>query len=213
MALIGVRRALLVRKKLPVSGGGSTTPTTWNPSDKSAGITLSGGNLIATNTSGGLDGVRSVDSSSGKFYFEITWTVYPSADGTGVMQVGVANASAVLTTTLLGQTTAAGMRDDSLLLYNFGPNAMSPANSGLNDVIGVAVDVPNKKMWVRVNGGAWDANSDDPVTNTGGLDFTGITGSIFAITNSNSFSFASTVNFGATAFANAAPSGFGILGH
>jgi hypothetical protein len=200
---------------MDVKAPSGLTPTTWNPSDKSAGITLSGGNLVATNSNGtGIDGVRSVDSTTGKVYFEIVWTVYLVTAGGGAMQIGIGNSSAVLTTTLLGQTTAAGYRDDSLALYNFGPNAVGSMNTGLNDNIGVAVDVPNKKMWFRKNGGTWDVTGgDDPATNVGGLNFTGITGAIFAITNSNAFSYASTAKFDSASWTYIAPAGFGVLGH
>src|SRR5882672_571493 len=43
------------------SGGGTTT---LNPSDKNANITLSGGNLIATNSGAGNGSVRSISSYS-----------------------------------------------------------------------------------------------------------------------------------------------------
>jgi arabinogalactan endo-1,4-beta-galactosidase len=49
--------------------------TTLNPSDKNAGITLSGGNLTATNNNGAQpQGVRAAHSyGTGKFYWEGTF--------------------------------------------------------------------------------------------------------------------------------------------
>src|SRR5215813_13939651 len=49
--------------------------TTWNPSDKSAGVSLSNGNLTAVIASGtGDQGARSTTSkTSGKFVFEVTF--------------------------------------------------------------------------------------------------------------------------------------------
>ena len=45
-------------------------PTTWNPADKDASVTLSDADLTAASTAGG---VRSVfGATSGKFYWEIT---------------------------------------------------------------------------------------------------------------------------------------------
>src|SRR5262245_9189902 len=46
--------------------------TTWNPSDKTANITLSNGNLTAQNTDGTNSAARGTTSkSSGKHYFEV----------------------------------------------------------------------------------------------------------------------------------------------
>jgi hypothetical protein len=52
----------------PPAGGGATT--TWNPSDKSAGISLDGTKLIATQTIGSTNqGVRAASGhSTGKFF-------------------------------------------------------------------------------------------------------------------------------------------------
>ena len=50
--------------------------TTWNPADKSATMTLSGGNLIATGSSW-IAWVRAVDKkTTGKFYWEYKATVW-----------------------------------------------------------------------------------------------------------------------------------------
>jgi hypothetical protein len=48
------------------------TLTTWNPSDKGSGITLSNGNKTATGSSGNFK-VRGTTShvSTGKYYFEL----------------------------------------------------------------------------------------------------------------------------------------------
>ena len=53
--------------------GSYTNSTTWNASDKTANVTLSGGNLTATTTAVGTSGVRSTyGHSSGVWYFEVT---------------------------------------------------------------------------------------------------------------------------------------------
>lgn len=61
-------------------------PTTWNPSDKDATVTLSGGNLTAVSTYGSVRSVASV--SSGKYYLELTFP-----DGIDQQIIGVATAS------------------------------------------------------------------------------------------------------------------------
>jgi len=55
------------------SSGSSYAYATLNPSDKSAAITLSWGNLTATNSQNARNGVRStIGKSSGKWYREFT---------------------------------------------------------------------------------------------------------------------------------------------
>jgi hypothetical protein len=83
-----------------VSGGGSTT--TWNPSDKDPGITLSNGNLTATSSTtlancsvSGYCSVRAIAShSTGKFYYEEVVTNLGSAGFDNC--IGVADASQTL---------------------------------------------------------------------------------------------------------------------
>src|SRR4051812_16441177 len=72
--------------------------TTWSATDKSAGITLSGGNLIATNNNNAASGVRAADKQlTGKFYWEVTCTTYTwGGNGVGV----------VVASTALGQNSA-----------------------------------------------------------------------------------------------------------
>jgi hypothetical protein len=67
------------------------TPTTWNPSDKASGVTLSNGNLTAATPGSGGSGVRSaVGVSSGKWY----WEYLINSAGTGnATIVGVADAT------------------------------------------------------------------------------------------------------------------------
>lgn len=53
--------------------GSYTNSTTWNSADKTANVTLSGSDLIATTTAVGTSGVRSTyGHSSGVWYFEVT---------------------------------------------------------------------------------------------------------------------------------------------
>lgn len=76
----------------------STGTTTWNPSDKSTSITLSNGNLTASQatTGSGWRSVRAVGSSkhTGKWYFEVLCDQRDASDG---WMAGIMNASASLT--------------------------------------------------------------------------------------------------------------------
>lgn len=71
-------------------------------------------------------------------------------------------------------------------------------------------------IWYRVNGGNWNANpSANPSTNTGGVSLAAVAGvPLFAVglVNAGATNDNQTANFGATAFANAAPAGFPAYG-
>ena len=67
---------------------GYTNNTTWNSADKTANVTLSGGDLTVATTAVGFGGVRSVASkSSGVWYYEIT------VNTVGVTGVGFSNST------------------------------------------------------------------------------------------------------------------------
>lgn len=183
--------------------------TTLNNADKAPGVTLSGGNLIATQST--ADGsVRSIAShTSGKYYCEMTV-------GAGVSDwqhaLGIANTSSVL-------TDAPGSPDaNSGALYQNQPAIyIAGSDSGVasdvyvsGNVVGMAVDIDNKRIWYRVNGGNWNASgTNNPATNTGGASFSAITGAIYVLAYVGDTGSTNTMNFGATAYANAAPVGFG----
>src|SRR3990167_8030868 len=66
---------------------------TWNPSDKSAGFTLSEGNLRAAATGGGNIGVRATQAqTTGKYYYEATAVTHTdnTYDGVGVVKMSQA---------------------------------------------------------------------------------------------------------------------------
>ncbi len=87
------------------SGGGAAT--TWNPADKTSNITLSSGNLVATLTNNTAEGVRSIGSISGtkQAYWEVVATTIPTDSDN--FQVGIANATWTLGTTMINVATAA----------------------------------------------------------------------------------------------------------
>jgi len=138
-------------------------PTTWNPSDKQAGISLSGSNLIATSTSGS-DGVRGTNSkSSGKHYFEVTLT-----GGATNAFIGIASSAWDSSHQLASDANSACYVNNILYTNGFGTSGAA-TTMVIGDVIGVAVDVSNHRIyWSRNN--TWQ-NSASPTTGTGGLDY------------------------------------------
>jgi hypothetical protein len=190
------------------------TTTTWNPADKDASITLSGGNLIATASVSGYQGVRAIAShSSGKYYSEDTYNSNPSGE---LIISGFANAAYnVASGGFVGQSNnGVGYDGDAGLIWKNNVNtAVQTAVSG--DVVGYAIDLDNSKFWVRTihlgTPGNWNnSGTDNPATNTGGFSFAGLAaGPYFPAASINVNLTNITTNFGATAFAAAAPSGFG----
>ena len=149
---------------------------TWNPADISAGISLSGGDLIAT-ASGGTFGNRMGRatsghdaSTSGGRYFEVEVTSVLSSVFN--VFVGVATTSANLS----------GYLGSDPYGWSYGINATKNTGSGSNsygttygtgDVIGILLK--NGKLYFRKNG-TWQ-NSADVIAETGAA-FSGLTGTL-----------------------------------
>ncbi len=185
--------------------------TTWSTTDKSASLTLSGGNLIAT-AGAGSQGVRGAHPKrTGKYYVEYTSTTVQSSSST----VGFATAATTLT---LGQNACAVCQSTSTshAWDTFSNQAVNGTGASFTTgtVIGCAVDLDNALIWWRQSpAGNWNNLApNNPATGVGGLDMSatgvgrGIDAYPFAslINLNNSI----TANFGATAFSGAVPAGF-----
>jgi hypothetical protein len=190
----------------------ATVVTTWNPSDKSANIILSGGNLTAGSSSG-LDGaVRSTLSqpSGKKFYFEITWAIGSFGGDTGC---GIATGSASLG---MGATSTGALLaycgSPVTIWFNGSSTGVSIGAVSTSSVVCFAIDLVNSRAWARVNGGNWNGSGTaNPATNTGGINIAALfpTNVAFAVmTSNNNVNPMATVNFGASGFAQTPPSGF-----
>jgi hypothetical protein len=176
---------------------------TWNPTDKSAYITLSSGNLTAINNYGALwAGVRAnISKASGKYYYEVL-VVNPSSP---YIMIGIANSTASLTTYL-------GSDTNSWVYYSLSGTKVS--NGGFDtfgaaytagDVIGVAVDITGGNIWWSLNG-VYQA-SGNPATGANPA-YTGLTGTLFPAACCYDLNAGFTVRFLSSSFSYAAPSGF-----
>lgn len=189
----------------------SDTGTTLNPSDKGAAITLSGGDLIATKASGASDQLaRSIASkTSGKHYWEITINA-----GTAYPGLGIATSSHSLTAFLGANTHGCGYFKTGAVTIN-SATAATIQTFANGDVVCVALDMDNGKIWFRTNGGNWNnavIGSQNPATNTGGINIAGMAaGAKFAAVNLSATNDQVTANFGGSAFAQTPPSGFAGL--
>lgn len=157
---------------------------TWNPSDKHASVTLSGGNL--TSASGFTTSVRStIGKASGKWYWEVLQNT------TDNCSVGVATSSSALTSIAGGTATSWGYLETGLIRNNSSTLFSGTAySSGV--VIGVALDIDLLTVQFFRN-------------NVSQGSYSIAAGTYFAMVGS----FASTTaNFGASAFTYSPPSGF-----
>jgi hypothetical protein len=184
--------------------------TTWNPSDKAAGITLTGSNLIATG-GGANQTVRAVDKQvTGKFYWEITATTFTNAGNS----LGFCWSSYSLSTTVWS-----GGVTGSVAVTRGGAIGADGVNSGVSigtitsgTVVCIAVDFGARCAWFRLGAaGNWNNNASyNPATGTGGIAFTSVGQGVaaFPAVSFNASGEQVTANFGDTAFTGAVPSGF-----
>lgn len=179
------------------------TYATLNPSDKSADLTLSGGDLTATASGSGYDSVRStLGVSSGKHYWEFKYTTVALADATW----GVANSTMALTNYVGLDANGWGVYMPTGNKLNNGSNTAYGTAQAVNDVLMVALDMDNGKVWMGKNG-TW-FNSGDPAAGTNAA-FTGLSGTLYAcLTLTNTNVTVGVANFGASAMGYTAPSGF-----
>jgi hypothetical protein len=205
---------------------GAAGTTTYDAAKKNSVMSLSGGNLIATATSNTsppaqVETVNGV--SSGKYYFEftITWetglhsilglatSTYDATSGLGLDHLG--NNCIYLdsgTSFFISTPTTATYLGD---ISNTSPVA------GTTYTFGFAVDHTNKKIYGRrITGGAaargYNNNAGNPVAGTGGYDYTtGSTATEYPTAQVDLVSTPITINTGGSAYALAAPSGYGNL--
>jgi hypothetical protein len=178
------------------------TSTTWDPGNVSTHVTLSGGNLVATRTTGNASNYSmafsTTSKSSGKQYFEITVT-HPSDADTG-WGFGLINAGMALDGSggdfYVGAQSAGGtgsnsigvLENDAATSYyqkNHGALTQNPGwqqvnNPPTGDVIGLAVDIPNNLVWVQdcTLGGGWNVGTtgtQNPSTGQGGVSSSSVT--------------------------------------
>lgn len=178
---------------------------TLDPAYNTANITLSNGNLTLTSrvANSWFPSRATVSFGTGKIYFEVTC----NTSNAGATQVGVVNASAT-PSNYIGDANGLGYQSGGNVVYN-GSALSNIGTWTTGDTICVAYDLGNKKVWFRKNGGNWNNTTDNPATNTGGFSAAGVFGgTVYPAACAYSSGDQLTVNFGATAFAQAVPAGF-----
>ncbi len=187
-------------------GGGGGAVTTFNPLDKDANMTLSNGNLTATNNGSGNSNVRGTTSkTTGKWYFE--FSNIANINSGNYACLGFATPSLVLNSANF--TGTAGVANNGNLPPS-GATNLGSAPNGHN--IGCCIDIPNALAWFRYDGGLWNnSGTANPATGIGGCNIAGSAGAGTWFPMAGLAAGAAetvTINCGQLAFAYAPPSGF-----
>ena len=199
------RRQLISAARHPFVAAGVIT-TTWNPADKSADVTLSGGNLTAANdgSSSNETAVRAIaNHSTGKYYYEVTINTAGAGVGVGFCD----------STEDLDSVSFLGGSASGCAMYTAG--SVFPSGGDLGgftngDVVCVAIDMSTKMVWWRTNAGDWNNNpAANPAAGTNGFDGSAMGTPIYPCVDLEGATDSITANFGGSAYAQAPPSGFG----
>ena len=175
----------------------AVTYATWNSADKSASVSLSGGDLTATKTtSDGWAGVRStISKSSGKWYWEVTMTVL-SAPNTAGHFFGVANSSYNFNGDASTGNVTAFQNGQGGYFECTTTETSGYGNGDADDVYGIALDK---------DGGEIDVYRNDVLLkNCTSLP----SGDTYAMWSAYKNTDSAITNFGASAFVYTPPSGY-----
>jgi hypothetical protein len=185
------------------------TATTWDPNNKAAGITLTGGSLIATAASGTNPAVLATRSISGPSYWEVTCTTLALTMAIGIA-CGRLNTGNGL---LIGNDAVSqgvGFLNNGTVRLNNATLATIQTYAAGN-VIGIAYNPQARLIWFRNDAGNWNNDvigNQNPVGNVGGIDVSAmVLGTLYPAFAASTTTGAGTANF-TGAFANAAPTGY-----
>jgi len=190
---------------------------TLNPLDKASTLTLSNGNLEPAATDNSISGVKGTIAipTSGKFYAEgtaISWTA------SGYFEFGIALSTAS-NTDWIGVSSgtgfsieANGTTDTRLRLNGTNITITGAVTSG--DVLQVAVDYANSKIWLGKNNTWYDSSggtTGNPATGSNATATLSATATYLPAVVRYGTSNIVSCNYGQRAFSYSAPSGFKSL--
>lgn len=196
------RRSLSVLRRGP-----SRTVVVWNSADKTAGVTLSNGDLTAFATDISSIVNATLARSAGKYVFAINPDLLA---GTTTWRIGIRNNAATVALDDAIWVAASGGVTRAVNASTITAATVQSWLASASEVM-IAVDLNAGKFWVKVDAGNWNNSATaNPATGVEGIDFSAIIGqSFFPMwfmnnTNDNQV----TANFGASPFTNAIPAGF-----
>lgn len=206
---------LLMNAGKAVAAGGGGTITF--DSGTATAVTLSNGNLTATNTgtTSADQGAKALSAkASGKWYLEYTITTQQVPPG-GNVGCGVGTNASTYTGMGNDATSGGMVFIGSGNVYGNGSfSSLSLGARSQGNVLGVAVDLDNHKIWFRVcPSGNWNGQTigfQDPASNVGGVTIPSASLEPFVTFGGSSgqANNALTANFGGSAFNGTAPTGF-----
>ena len=182
---------------------------TWNPLDNYyASSTFSSGNTALNSGGTSIEtwNTSTLAASSGKYYFELK---HNGGSATPYRQlVGITQSPTISASAQLGSTsTSWGYYDNTGYVRNNNSNISWSGNTWTqNDIIGVAMDLDNNRLFFSKNG-TWQ-NSADPTTSTGAITITAGT-YFFAWGDATTHSSYCQANFGNGYFGTTAVSSAG----
>jgi hypothetical protein len=161
----------------------------------------------------GIGAVRSTNthaSGTGLWYFEVQ---YSRTLGSSSTNIGIGNSSASLTSTTGFTSASAGYTatNGNYFIAGSVPSTIQTANA--LDIIGVAVDLTNSKIWIKniTRNSGWNngaIGSQNPATNTGGQSLSALAaGPYYAMASVGQFNDYVCFNLGGSAFAGTPPAG------
>jgi hypothetical protein len=149
-------------------GGGGGVGATWNPLDKTTGISLSSADFTAAASGSTFEMVRCTlndlnTSVGGKFYWEM---LVDTLDDVSDIFVGIRRTSDAIASASspLAGTHAYWRGNGSYFTGGGWSSGSSPASIAASDVLMFALDVDNGRLFVGKNG-TWN-NSGDPAAGT-----------------------------------------------
>ena len=188
------------------SGNNVGNYATLNSLANGSGSSLTNGNLeVTTTTSAYGDIGTTIAPTSGKFYVE--FAVKPDADRA---MIGIASRSTFASTSQFHQTsTGWAYYTNNGQLYNNNSGSSFGSTYKKGDVIGVALDKTNNKLYFSKNG-IFQGNGN-PSAGTGGIDISSISGeaTFFCVNDVSAQADTSLAfNAGQYPFASTPPTGF-----
>ncbi len=188
-----------------------------------AGAVFTNGNLTVQGVSGFVSFAAGIAQTvegkkSGKWYVEFTCVAVAgggATDGVGIVASwGIA--------AWMADTNASGPSSDTGMGYfingriarkNAVVTSVNATTWGASDVLGIALDLDNKRIWWRKNTGSWigTTGTPDPASNTNGFDITNFLSNncrVYPAVNMAGSATKFTANFGASSFTGSVPSGF-----
>jgi hypothetical protein len=168
-----------------------------NPLDPAPSQTFSNGNLTSSYSVNNKTNRSSFAFDTGKWYWEMKVS---SASGNGIL-TGITDSTQLLSTWVGDGTYSYGYYNSNGQKYNVATGAAYGNSYTTNDIISIAFDATNGKLYFGKNG-TWQ-NSGNPATDTNPA-FTGLTGRLFFPATSGYNGDVINYNFGNGYFATTA---------